>query len=72
MEFYDGGCELCRNGALTGLWPPPDRIATNPNGPTFLHKCCYCGTYWDFTLRYAKPISIELAKVMYPEAKLSD
>jgi hypothetical protein len=60
------GCEECRRGAYSGQWPPPARVATHEDGPTFLHKCEICGAYWHFDLRFATPISEERAKSLYP------
>jgi len=62
------GCERCREGAYGGTWPPPARIAVNPEGPAFLHRCEICGTYWDFDLRFADPITEMQARNLYPAA----
>jgi hypothetical protein len=60
-------CNVCSQGANAGTWPPPERIAVYPNGPTFLHRCHICGTYWDFDLRSAAPITAEEAESLYPD-----
>lgn len=60
------GCEECRRGAYGASWPPPQRIAVREDGPTFLHRCEKCGTYWDFDLRFANPITEAEAKKRYP------
>jgi hypothetical protein len=61
------GCDACRKGAYSGSWPPPQRIAVREDGPTFLHRCELCGTYWDFDLRFANPVTEEKAKTIYPD-----
>jgi hypothetical protein len=59
-------CADCQAGAYSGTWPPPERVAVHPDGPTFLHQCERCGTYWDFRLRAAVPIAEEEARQLYP------
>lgn len=59
------GCEACKRGAYSGAWPPPERVAVHEAGPTFLHKCEQCGTYWHFDLRFANPISEAEARRLY-------
>src|SRR4051812_43620187 len=59
-------CGECRRGANSGQWPPPARVATRKDGPTFLHLCEKCGTYWHFDLRFATPIPEEKAREIYP------
>jgi putative transposase len=44
-----------------GTWPPPERVATHADGPTFLHRCEHCGTFWHFTLRAAVPRGLRSA-----------
>lgn len=66
-NFNKKGCDKCRNGILSGLWPPPARIAVNEDGPSFLHCCEYCGTYWNVDLRIAKPINEIEAQTLYPD-----
>lgn len=51
------GCAQCTAGAYSGTWPPPERIATLGGGWAFLHRCSFCGTYWEFNVREAHPIS---------------
>jgi hypothetical protein len=65
-NFNKHGCDKCRNGVLSGLWPPPKRIGVNVDGPTFLHRCELCGAYWDFDIRIVTPINEDEAKKMYP------
>jgi hypothetical protein len=62
------GCEACKMGAYGGTWPPPDRLSASAVGPTFLHRCALCGTYWEFDLRFANPISEVSARSGYPAA----
>jgi uncharacterized Zn finger protein len=59
------GCDECRRGAYSGTWPPPKQIATREDGPSFLHRCEKCGTFWDFTIRFANPITEAEAKRLY-------
>lgn len=61
------GCEECRRGVY-GKGTQPVRIAVHEDGPTFLYHCEVCGTYWDYTLRAAVPISEERARERYPDA----
>ena len=60
------GCAQCRAGAGTASWPPPQRIAVNADGPSFLHRCDVCGTFWQFDQRFVGPISEEKARRSYP------
>lgn len=60
------GCTQCQAGAQDASWPPPHRVAVNGDGPTYLHSCLVCGTFWQFDLRFAKPISVEKARQLYP------
>jgi hypothetical protein len=60
------GCTHCRAGAQNASWPPPQRVAVTGDGPTYLHLCRLCGTFWQFDLRLAKPISVEKARQLYP------
>ncbi len=60
------GCPYCQAGAQNASWPPPRRVAVNGDGPTYLHLCSICGTFWQFDLRFAKPISVEKARQFYP------
>lgn len=61
-------CDAWQKGAYSGTWPPPARIAVHSDGPTFLHRCEICGTYWHFTLRFANPIAEDKARELYPSA----
>jgi len=60
------GCEACKKGAYGASWPPPQRIAEDPDYPSFLHRCELCGTYWDFELRFANPITEDKARERFP------
>jgi len=62
------GCSECKRRVYSGTWPPPGRIAVHPDGPTFLHRCEICQTYWHFTNRLAMPISDNRARELYPSA----
>lgn len=62
------GCPACRKGAYSAMWPPPERIAVNGEGPEFLHQCGICETYWHFDMRSAYPIFEEKARQLYPAA----
>jgi len=62
------GCMQCIIGANSGTWPPPARIAQSKDGWSFLHLCEICGTYWEFNLREAHPISEAEARAAYPDA----
>ena len=62
------GCSDCKKGAYSGTWPPPRRVAVYPDGPTFLHQCDLCKTYWHFTNRLAMPIDEQRARELYPSA----
>ncbi len=59
------GCDVCRQGVY-GFGTQPVRIAVYPDGPTFLHRCEVCGTYWEYTISHAYPISEEQAHSDYP------
>jgi hypothetical protein len=62
------GCDVCRQGAYRGSLTEPRRIAADPDGPIFLHRCEACGTYWEYDLRAARPISDEEAAKTFPQA----
>jgi hypothetical protein len=72
LDRQHQGCDLCERGAYAGTWPPPARIAVIENGPTFLHKCELCGTYWEFTISHAYPITEIEARTRYPDAFLAN
>jgi hypothetical protein len=68
MMSSTGPCEACTIGANSGTWPPPRRIAVYKEGWYFLHLCDICGTYWEFRVREAHPISEAEARRRYPDA----
>lgn len=59
-------CAECEAGAYAGNWPPPERVAVHPDGPSFLHRCDRCGTFWDFDLRKAVLLTEQEAQALYP------
>jgi hypothetical protein len=71
MDKKPEGCEECRQRVYSGTWPPPERIGVSEDGPAFLHLCKVCGTYWQFDLRMAYPISEDLAREAFPDVFLS-
>jgi hypothetical protein len=62
------GCEVCRMGAYKGSLTEPRRIAADPDGPIFLHRCDACGSFWEYDLRSARPVSDEEAAATFPQA----
>ena len=62
------GCEVCRMGAYRGSLTEPRRIAADPDGPIFLHRCGACDAFWEYDLRSARPISAEEAAATFPQA----
>ena len=60
-------CRDCRSGAASATWPQPVRIGQSGDGWAFLHKCDICGTYWEFNVREAHPISEEEARQSFPK-----
>jgi len=62
------GCEKCKQGAYSFLNPYPERIAVYEDGPTFLHLCSLCGTYWEFTISLARIIDKKEAIEKYLSA----
>ena len=62
------GCEVCRMGAYRGSLTEPRRIAADPDGPIFLHRCDACAAFWEYDLRSARPISDEEAAETFPQA----
>lgn len=67
MSFYEQGCVKCRQGVLTGKWPPPTEIAVS-EGPIFLHRCEFCGSYWGINWREGHVISEVEARQKFPNA----
>ncbi len=68
MENWENkGCKECRQGILSGLWPPPREVAVSP-GPIFLYLCDRCHSYWEINLREAHVISEKQARETFPQA----
>lgn len=63
----EAGCDICRQGVY-GFGKQPIEIAVRPDGPTFLRRCEICGTYWNYTIHHAYPISLAEAREIYPFA----
>lgn len=61
------GCHACQQG-IYGVGQQPVKIAVRPDGPTFLYRCEICGTYWNYTINHAYPISLTQAQETYPFA----
>lgn len=62
------GCDVCRQGAYRGSLTEPRRIASAADGPVFLHRCETCGTYWEYDLRAARPVTAAEAAQTFPQA----
>ena len=61
-DWLSKGCEACRQGILSGSWPPPRQVAAQPEGPIFLHVCDRCGSWWEVNLREAHVIDAAEAR----------
>jgi flavoprotein len=64
-EWNNKGCEKCRNGWFSGNRPP--EIGVSEERWATLHKCEYCGTFWEAFLRNADITDIETIKKYYPD-----
>jgi hypothetical protein len=67
-QWRQQGCDACRQSALRGGGSSLVRVAVREDGPSFLHRCELCGTFWDLTIRFANPISEDEARRIYPFA----
>ena len=67
-DAKEAGCEVCRQGAYRGSLTEPRRIAADPDGPIFLHRCDACAAFWEYDLRSARPISDAEAAQSFPQA----
>jgi len=65
IEWDHKGCEKCREGLLSGN--PPPEIGVSDERWATLHKCQYCGSYWEIFLRNADIANEETIKRFYPE-----
>jgi hypothetical protein len=63
------GCKVCQD-AIYSFSPEEalDRVAVNEQRQSYLYRCRVCGTFWDFDIRAAVPISEEKARQLYPQA----
>lgn len=61
----DAGCDVCREGWHSGRFP---RLVSRAGGPINLYQCAVCDTYWLETERYARPISIDEARRLFPDS----
>jgi hypothetical protein len=64
--WLDKGCAVCRQGVLSGRYPPPTCIGIIAEGWAFLYRCEACGSYWIFNLREAHIISAAEARDLCP------
>lgn len=63
--LIDYGCEFCRNAIYGGHSEDLPPVAVEPAGPAFLYHCPKCGTYWDYTISMATPLTKERAHQLY-------
>jgi hypothetical protein len=71
-DWFGKGCEKCRAGVLSASWPPPSRIACSVDLHAYLHRCDFCGAYWQFNEREAHVIEEAEAITEFPDAVLHD
>lgn len=67
-EQEKAGCDECRKNEYSTQWPPPERIASMPQGDSFLHRCSKCGTFWVFDDSGAHQVPEEQARQDFPDA----
>lgn len=61
------GCDVCRQSVYSGS-AGLVKVAVRPDGPTFLYQCQVCGTYWNYTINHAYPLTRAKAQEIYPLA----
>lgn len=65
-EWKEKGCPVCR-----GLWESgqrPPELAVRYDLHSRLHRCSFCGTFWEQHERYADTIEEQEARHLYPDA----
>ena len=68
MERNRTGCDECRRDTYSTQWPPPERIASMPQGDSFLHRCSKCGSFWVFNDSGAHIVDEARARQDFPDA----
>ena len=63
-EWGKKGCEKCRSGWFSGN--PPLEIAVNNERWATLHKCEYCGAFWEAHIKNADIVDVHIIQRYYP------
>lgn len=64
-EWTQKGCQKCREGWLCGN--PPPQIGVSDERWATLHKCQYCGSFWEGFLKNADIADEDIIRRYYPE-----
>jgi len=67
QEWWQKGCDACRQSAL-GAGGPPIVDVGHIGGGHLLRRCSACGAYWEFGLREAHVITSDQARELLPDA----
>ena len=70
-EWFQKGCEECRQGILVGSTEQPERLI-HIEGGTFLHQCSKCNSYWEVSIREGHVISAIRAKGLVKKYEKKD
>ncbi|WP_295854034.1 hypothetical protein [uncultured Microbacterium sp.] len=63
----DLGCQVCLTHSGKP-YQPRFVLATSPSD--LLYRCDFCRTWWIGTQRYQNPVSSDVARAAFPEARL--